>query len=91
MKLDRRINASARGTWNYEAHGHIDEKARFDVIADCLKNAIDENQHSIGNVKVFRGVPLDYFSEYGISSIDEVKSLEGGFLLDKGFVSTSLV
>ena len=87
----RRINASARGNWNYEKHGHIDEKIRFDEIANNLKIAIDENQKSIGNVKVFRGVPLNYFSEYGISSLEELESLNGGFLLDRGFVSTSLV
>lgn len=87
----RRINASARGTWNYEKHGHIDDKIRFDEFAGDLKTAIDENQKSIGDVKVFRGVPLSYFSEYGISSLEELESLNGGFLLDRGFVSTSLV
>lgn len=87
----RRINASARDTWNYEEHGHINEKTKFDIVANDLKRAIDENQHSVGNIRVFRGVPLSYFSEYGITSLEEIKDLEGGFLLDKGFVSTSLV
>lgn len=87
----RRINASARDTWNYEKHGHIDEKMRYDQMAEELKIAIENNQKSIGNVKVFRGVPLSYFSEYGISSLEELEQLNGGFLLDKGFVSTSLV
>lgn len=87
----RRINASARGKWNYEKHGHSKERDRFDKIAMDLRDAIDENQRSIGNVKVFRGVPLSYFSDYGISSLDELESLKGKFLLDRGFVSTSLV
>lgn len=87
----RRINASARGRWNYEKHGHSKERERFDTLASNLREAIDESQRSIGNVKVFRGVPLKYFSEYGISSLEELDSLEGKFLLDKGFVSTSLV
>lgn len=87
----RRINASAREKWNYDSHGHINEKVRFDEIAANLKKAIDDNQKSIGNVKVFRGVPLKYFKEYGISSLDELQSLKGSFLYDKGFVSTSLV
>ncbi len=87
----RRINASARDKWNYEAHGHINEKERFNEIASSLKKVIDDNQKSIGNVKVFRGVPLKYFKEYGISSLDELQSLKGSFLYDRGFVSTSLV
>ena len=87
----RRINASARGKWNYEKHGHSKERERFDQIATDLRDAIDDNQRSIGNVKVFRGVPISYFSEYGISSLDDLRSLKGEFLLDKGFVSTSLV
>ena len=87
----RRINASARGKWNYEKHGHSKERERFDKIATDLRDAIDDNQRSIGNVKVFRGVPISYFSEYGISSLDDLRSLKGKFLLDKGFVSTSLV
>lgn len=87
----RRINACARGTWNYEKHGHIDEKMRYDQMTEDLKMAIETNQKSIGNVKVFRGVPLSYFSEYGISTLEELENLNGGFLLDKGFVSTSLV
>lgn len=87
----RRINACARGKWNYEEHGHIREKERFDELARELKTAIDKNQRSIGNVLVFRGVSLDYFSEYGVTSLDDLDSLKGNILLDKGFVSTSLV
>ena len=70
--------------WSYQ-------RERFDKIATDLRDAIDDNQRSIGNVKVFRGVPISYFSEYGISSLDDLRSLKGEFLLDKGFVSTSLV
>lgn len=87
----RRINASARDKWNYEKYGHFKERERFDKLASDLREAIDDNQRSIGNVVVFRGVPLGYFSEYGISSLEELESLKGNFLLDKGFVSTSLV
>ena len=87
----RRINASARGRWNYEKHGHCRERERFDKIASDLREALDNNQRSVGNIKVFRGVPLSYFKEYGIETLEDMQSLKGGFLLDKGFVSTSLV
>lgn len=85
------INAVARGNWDYEVHGHIVNKAKYENAPRVLQKIIDQNQKSIGNVKVFRVVPLSYFSEYGISSLNDLKSLEGSFLLDKGFVSTSLV
>lgn len=87
----RWINACARGRWNYEKHGHCKEREKYEVMASALRETIEDNQRSIGNVMVFRGVPLSYFSEYGIETLEDLKSLEGGFLLDKGFVSTSLV
>ena len=87
----RRINACARNKWNYEKHGNINDKARFDQIVLELKRAIDNNQSSIGNAKVYRGVPISYFYDYGIKFLDDLKELEGKYLLDKGFVSTSLV
>ena len=86
----RNINNAARGRWNYEENGNAD-KAQFEQIASRMKNAIDQNQSSIGNTKLFRGVTLDYFRDYGIHSVEDMDALKGQMLLDKGFVSTSLV
>jgi len=86
----RNINNAARGRWNYEENGNAD-KAQFEQIASRMKNAIDQNQSSIGNTKLFRGVTLDYFRDYGIHSLEDMDALKGQMLLDKGFVSTSLV
>ena len=86
----RHINNAARGRWNYEENGSLD-KSQFESIASRMKKCIDENQSSVGNIKVFRGVTLDYFRDYGIHSLDEMDALRGQMLLDKGFVSTSLV
>ena len=86
----RNINNAARGRWNYEENGNAD-KAQFEQIASRMKNAIDQNQSSIGNTKLFRGVTLDYFRDYGIHSLEDMDALRGQMLLDKGFVSTSLV
>lgn len=87
----RRINAAAMGIWDYDKHGSGNERERFYTIAQDLEEAINNNQKSMGNIKVFRGVPLSYFSNYGISSLEELDSLKGGFLFDKRFISTSLV
>lgn len=86
----RHINNAARGRWNYEENGTLD-KAQYEEIASRMKSVIDKNQYSIGNTKLFRGVTLDYFRDYGIHSLDDMDSLRGQMLLDKGFVSTSLV
>lgn len=86
----RHINNAARGRWNYEENGNLD-RAEYEKLAKRMQNALDQNQTSIGNVKVFRGVTLDYFRDYGIHSLEEMDSLRGQMLLDKGFVSTSLV
>ncbi len=86
----RNINNAARGRWNYEENGNAD-KAQFEQIAARMKNAIDQNQSSIGNTKLYRGVTLDYFRDYGIHSLEDMDALKGQMLLDKGFVSTSLV
>ena len=86
----RNINNAARGRWNYEENGNAD-KAQFEQISARMKNAIDQNQSSIGNTKLYRGVTLDYFRDYGIHSLEDMDTLKGQMLLDKGFVSTSLV
>lgn len=86
----RNINNAARGRWNYEENGNAD-RAEFEQMASKMKRAIDQNQSSVGNIKVFRGVTLDYFRDYGIYSLEDMDALKGQMLLDKGFVSTSLV
>ncbi len=86
----RHINSAMRDRWNYEDNGHIDRKERFREVGSRMSSAIDQNQASIGNTKVFRGVTLDYFRDYGIESMDELELMKGNFLCDKGFVSTSL-
>ena len=65
----RHINNAARGRWNYEENGNLD-KSQYEAIANRMKRCIDENQSSVGNIKVFRGVTLDYFRDYGLYSLD---------------------
>lgn len=86
----RNINNAARGRWNYEENGAAD-RAQYEEIASRMKRVIDNNQASIGNTKLFRGVTLNYFKDYGINSLEDMDALRGQMLLDKGFVSTSLV
>lgn len=85
------INRAAKNMWNYEDNGSIDRRKMFEGYVEELSTAISNNGKSIGDVKVYRGVPVKYFRSYGINSIDEIDNLNGKYLLDKGFVSTSLV
>lgn len=85
------LNRAIKGKWNYEENGHISLFEERKRQAEELSKAISNNQSSVGNIKVYRGVPLKYFRDYGINTIDDLESLEGNYLLDEGFVSTSLV
>ncbi len=85
------INNVLRGRWNYAENGNISRKAEFESLARDLVSIIDNNQHSIGDVMAYRGVSLDYFRDYGVESLNDLESLKGQFLLDRGVVSTSLV
>lgn len=85
------LNRAIKGKWNYEDNGTIERFNECKRNAEELSQAITNNQRSIGNTKVYRGVPLKYFRDYGISSLEDLECLKGKYLLDEGFVSTSLV
>ena len=85
------LNRAAKGKWNYEENGDTARHEEYKQYVSELSQVISNNQTSVGNISVYRGVPLKYFRDYGIESLDELEALEGKFLLDEGFASTSLV
>ena len=85
------LNRAVKGTWNYEDNGSANRMETYKKYADDVCSAIKNNQTSIGNVRVYRGVPIKHFKEYGINSVDELVAKEGQYLLNSGFTSTSLV
>ena len=85
----REINNILRDRWNYNENGKLENKQEFQLIAEELKEII-ENQQSLGNIKSYRGVTIDYFYPYGIYDIKDLNLLVGNYLMDRGFVSTSL-
>lgn len=85
------LNRAAKGKWTYEENGDMTRYEEYKGYVSSLSQAISDNQSSVGNISVYRGVPLKYFRDYGIESLEELTALEGKFLLDEGFVSTSLV
>jgi len=87
----RNINNALRDRWNYNDNGNISEKDRFLKNGTQLRNIIEKNSNSFEDFITYRGVDLSYFKEYGIESLDDLQAMEGKFLLDKGFISTSLL
>lgn len=86
----KHINNALRGTWNYEENGSINDKNKFQERGRNLSEIITSNPTYLGNFKAYRGVNISYFKEYEIENIEDLEKLKGQFLLDKGFVSTSI-
>lgn len=87
----KHINAALRGTWNYEDNGNISTVEEYQSLGNKIKSLISEHPTLLNdNIIAYRGVNLNYFKQYGIENIEELKALEGNYILDFGFVSTSL-
>lgn len=87
----RHINAALRGTWNYEENGDISKLNDYLMLAKRLEQVIYEHPTILkNNIMTYRGVDLDYFKPYGIKSLKDLKTLEGKYMLDRSFVSTSI-
>jgi len=87
----KHINNTLRNRWNYEENGNIEARPRFLEDGRRLSQIIRRNSTSLGNFKAFRGVDISYFREYGIEKLEDLQQMEGKFLYDSGFVSTSLL
>lgn len=89
----KNINNALRDRWNYDDNGHVSKKDKFLKDGSRIKSIIEKNANSSSfeDFVVYRGVGLDYFKEYGIDSLSDLQSMEGKFIFDKGFVSTSLL
>ena len=89
----RNINAILRGNWTYETNGMLtdDKRENFRKLANSVGCII--NKFSMPNIDfiTFRGTTLGSFSEYGITTLSQLKSLEGKFLYEQGFTSTSIL
>lgn len=87
----KHINAVLRNTWNYEENGDVSKIDSYRAVAYRL-NEIIQNHPTVlnDNIITYRGVDISYFKEYGIESLDDLKTLEGSYMLDRGFVSTSI-
>ena len=74
----RRFNSLLRGTWNYDTNGILTDeiKSKYLNYADNLRECIERSPTLSSNIKTYRGVSLDSFKDYGISSVEDLRSLE---------------
>lgn len=87
----KHINNALRGIWNYEENGHIDNRERFIEDGRRVFNIIENNPSYVDkDFRVYRGVTLSYFKEYGINNLEDLVNMKGQFMYDSGFVSTSI-
>lgn len=88
------INAVLRNNWNYEVNGLLTEQRQKELI-DTSKNinaSIEKTSCELpSDIRVYRGVTIDSFKEYGINSIDDLKNMIGQYFYERGFTSTSLI
>ena len=87
------INAVLRDNWNYNMNGLL-TKQKIDDIRKYTYHLgqIMDNLDSIPyNIKSYRGTSLSSFKSYGINSISDLESLNGQYLYEEGFLSTSLI
>lgn len=88
------INNIMRNSWNYEENGYLDDKVRQRWI-DCAYEISDVFLKTPDvlpqDIKVYRGVSINSFREYGVSCLDDLKDLVGTYYYDSAFTSTSLL
>lgn len=86
------VNNAINGSWDYSYDGDEKFKNRCLEIARELNEILLNSKNlSSNNFKVFRGVPISFFKEYGIENISELTNLNNKYLFDYGFTSTSFL
>ena len=87
------INSILRDKWTYEYNGKLDEekKYRFRENAENISYLINKFPKNIKSFKVYRGVTIDAFKDYGIENLKELVYLKDKYIYERGFTSTSLI
>ncbi len=89
----RRFNSLLRGFWSYEENGALTEEKKklYLESIDKLSKFIAKANNLPDDIKTFRGTSLESFRDYGVRSLDDLKSLENSYYFESGFTSTSLI
>lgn len=90
----RNINAVLRNNWNYEMNGLLTDEKKNELLklSSDINKSIDRTSTELSTgIKVYRGVSLSAFKDYGITNISDLKSMVGQYIYERGFTSTSLI
>lgn len=89
----KEINALLRNKWNYEQHGKLtdERKQEYTQTAQEVEKVLFKFPSLDKNIRVYRGVTLAQFSDYGIYTLEDLTAMQGKYFYDSGFTSTSLV
>ena len=89
----RNINAVLRNTWNYQVNGALSPelKKEYTLLGDQIRKVLNKALELPMGIKTYRGVSINAFYAYNISTIQDLKYLENGYLFEDGFTSTSLI
>ena len=87
------INSILRDKWTYAQNGKLDDekKHRFSENANNISDIIDKYPPNIKSFKVYRGVTIDAFKDYGITNLRDLVYMKDNYIYERGFTSTSLI
>lgn len=87
------INSILRDKWTYEYNGILNDekKYRYRENAENISELINKFPKTKESFKVYRGVTIDAFKDYGIDNLNDLVYLKDRFIYERGFTSTSLI
>ncbi len=87
------INNVMRRKWNYEENGLLtkEKEEYYRSIGERITRVVRKFPSLNMNVKAYRGVSLRAFYDYGIYTLEDLIHLEGNYIYESGFTSTSIV
>ena len=89
----KEINAIMRNKWNYEENGALtpERKLQYQKIGYEISEILYKCPSLNTNIKVYRGTSLRQFHDYGIRTLQDLKAMEGNYMYETSFTSTSLL
>lgn len=88
----RSINSVLRGSWSYENNGPLTPEIQKDSYeqAEQIRKALNKASSLSKGIKTYRGVSIEAFYSYNIASIQDLPYLNGNYLYEAAFTSTSI-
>lgn len=87
------INNVLRYKWNYHENALLTEEKEtyYRKLAEDIYQVLLKFPPLEKNIKTYRGVSLRAFSDYGISSLEELIHMKDKYMYESGFSSSSLI